>query len=244
MDCSTARLFLAFSRPKASELEACEAEALNDHLADCAECGSLARAEYQAERLVGLAMRQVPVPLDLRQRLQRRLQTERRTWYKRLPQRHPRVAAAVAAVLLLAVGLAVYAAIRPPHSLDLAAIAYKWNARIPASPEEVQKSFAEDGFKVIVPPDFNYQYLASYDLQEFAGRRVPHLLFIHGQNHASVYILSASQFDVRAAVDQPREGSGRFTVELRLGPVNSNVAYLIQYTGGSLEGFCRDQSSG
>src|SRR5207244_1179937 len=107
MDCNTARLLLAFSRPKASELETCAAEALNDHLADCAECGSLARGEHQHERLVGLAMRQVSIPTDLRQRLLTRLRTERRTWYKRLPQRHPRVAAGVAAILLLAVGLAV-----------------------------------------------------------------------------------------------------------------------------------------
>src|SRR5207245_4780371 len=116
----------------------------------------------------------------LRQRVQTRLQTERRIWYKRLPQRHPRVAAAVAAVMLLAAGLAVYAAVRPPRPIDLAASAYKWNARVTASPAEVQKSFADEGFKVIVPPDFNYQYLAWYDLQEFAGTRVPHLVFVRG----------------------------------------------------------------
>src|SRR5437588_2897601 len=110
MDCNTARLLLAFSRPKTSELEACAVEALNDHLADCAECGPLARGEHQVERLVGLAMRQVPIPLDFRQRLLARLRAERRSWYKRLPQKHPRVAAGVAAVLLLAVGLGLYAA--------------------------------------------------------------------------------------------------------------------------------------
>src|SRR5439155_12011332 len=113
-----------------------------------------------------------------------------------------------------------------PRPIDLAAIADKWNAQPPASPEEVQKAFAVEGFEVIVPRDFNYQYLVSYELKKFDGKRVPHLRFIRGQNEASVYILSASQFDVRAAVDQPREGSGRFTVELRLGPVHSNVAYL------------------
>jgi hypothetical protein len=242
MDCKTARLLLAFSRPKAAELEACAAEALNDHLVDCAECGALAQGEYRVERQLGLAMRQVPVPLDLRQRLLTRLRTERRTWYKRLPQRHPRVAAGVAAVLLLAVGLTVYAAVRPPRPLPLELIADQWNA--PTSQEEVQNSFAAKGFKVIVPPDFDYQYLYSYELQEFAGSCVPHLWFSRGQNHAFVYILSASRFDATAAVGQPRAGSGRFTVELRLGPVNSNVVYLIKYTGGSLEGFCRDRSSG
>jgi hypothetical protein len=245
MDCSTARLLLAFSRPKAAELETAEVQALNDHLADCTECEALAQSEQQVEHLLGLAMPQVPVPSsDLRQRLLTQLETQRRSWYRRLPQRHPRLTAAAAAVLLFVVGLAVYEAVRPPQRIDLAAIAAGLNARVPASPDEIQKAFAEDGFIVIVPPDFNYQYLARYELQDFAGVRVPYLLFVRGQNLAYVYILSASQFDVRAAVDQPREGSGRFTVELRPGPANSNVAYLIQYTGGSLEGFCRDHSSG
>jgi len=234
---------MGFSGPRAPELEACAGEALNIHLAECSECGALARTEHQVERQLGLAMRNVPLPTDLRCRLLMRLQGERRSWYKRLPQRHPRVAAAGAAVLLLAVGLGVYAAIRPPRSLDLLAIADKWNAQVQASPDEVQKSFEERGFKVVVPPDFNYQYLASYGLQEFAGKLVPHLHFIRGQNHATVYILSASQFDVRAAVDQPRQGSGRFTIELRPGPVNSNVAFLIKYTGGSLDWFLEAQKS-
>lgn len=242
MDCKTARLFLAFARPRISELEASSAQALNDHLAECPECETLARTEHQAERLLSSAMRQVPVPGDFRQRLLTRLQIERRAWYRRWPHRHPRIVAALAAVVLLAVGLAVYVALKPPRPLDLQKMADHWNT--PVSPEEVQEWFAAKGFKIIVPPDFNYQYLAGYDVQVFDGQLVPHLEFIRGQYHASVYILSASQFDIRAAVDQPREGSGRFTVELRLGPLHSNVAYLIRYTGGSLEGFWRDQSSG
>lgn len=244
MDCKTARLLLTFVRPRTSELEAGAAQALNDHLDDCMECGSFARTEHQAERLLGQAMRHVSVPPDLRQRLLTRLQAERRMWYQRLPRRHPRIAATVAAVVLFAVGLAVFAAIRPGHPVDVRTIADNWNAHVSASPEEVQRSFEQEGFRVVVPPEFDYQDLVSYEIERFAGTWVPHLLFVRGPNQASVYILSASHFDVRAAVDQPREGSGRFTVELRLGPVNSNVAYLIRYTGGSLEEFCRGQSSG
>src|SRR5437879_2213818 len=126
MDCRTARLLLTFARPRAAELEAGAAEALTDHLAECAECGALARAEHQVDRLLGLAMRQVSTPLDLRQRLLTRLQVERRNWYQRLPREHPRIAAAVAAVLLLAGGLAVYAAFRPPRALDLQDLAWQW----------------------------------------------------------------------------------------------------------------------
>jgi hypothetical protein len=241
MNCRTAQLLLSFFRPRAFELDASEAEALNNHLVECAPCAALARHEQDAEKQLGTAMRNVSLPANLRQRLLTRLQAERKTWYRRLPRRHPRIATAAAAVLLLAVGLAVYAAVRPPRALDLQEIAANWNDSVPRSAEQVQRYFAEQGFKTVAPPDFNYQYLTSCDLEIFAGVLVPRLHFVRGQNHASVYILSAAHFDVRAAVDQPREGSGRFTVELRPGPPNSNVAYLIKYTGGSLDWFLEEE---
>lgn len=243
MDCRTARLFLTLSCSRAPELEACLGEALNLHLAECSACGSLARTESQIERQLGQAMRDVPVPADLRQRLQMRLRAERSTCYRTLPRRHPRVAAAVAAVLLLGIALAAYAAIRPPPYLDLADLADKWNGQVPASPEVVQKAFEDLGFRTVVPSGFNYQYLDSYDLQRLAGRWVPCLCFVRGPNHASVYILSGKQFDIRSAALQPHEGSGRFTVELRPGPADSNVAYLIKYTGGSLEWLVEEEKS-
>ena len=235
MDCKTARLLLAFCRPTAAELDPCETEALDNHLMECSPCAALARAEHHLEHQIGLAMRDVPLPSHLRQRLLLRLEAERKAWYRHLAQRHPRIAAAVAALLLLTAGLTLYAALRPPRPLDLAAVADNWNAEVSASREQVRKAFEERGFKIVVPAEFNYQYLASYELRPFGGKMVPHLLFLRGPNYAAVYILSGSDFDVRAAVDQPREGSGRFTVELRPGPANGKVAYLIKYTGGSFD---------
>src|SRR5438270_13002552 len=114
MDCRTAQLLLTFARPKASELGAREAEALNRHLTACAACAALARGQSQIEHQLGVAMRDVPLPVDLRQRLLTRLAEDRREWYTHLPRRHPRWAAAAAALLLLAVGFVVYAALRPP----------------------------------------------------------------------------------------------------------------------------------
>jgi hypothetical protein len=206
-------------------------------------CASLARTENQIERQMGQAVRNVPVPGDLRQRVRLRLRDERRNWYKGLPRRYPRLAAAAAAVLLVGIALAAYAAVRPPRSLDVVDLADKWNGQVPASPEEVQKAFEALGFTTLVPSGFNYQYLDSYDLQQLAGRWVPCLCFVRGSNHASVYILSGKQFDIRPAVLQPREGSGRFTVELRPGPADSNVAYLIKYTGGSLEWLVEEEKN-
>jgi hypothetical protein len=235
IDCNTARLFLAFARPNCSELEECAAEALDEHLTQCTECGAIARAEHQVERRLSLAMRDVPPPSGLRQRLLTGLQAERKAWYRNLPRRHPRMATIAAAVLILGIGAAIYLAARLPRPLDLPALALNWNNQVHASPEQVQQVFEEWGFKIAVPSGFNYQYLDSYDLQSLGGTLVPHLFFIQGSNHASVYIVSGSKFDISSAVDQPREGSGRFTVELRPGPANSNLAYLIRYTGGSLD---------
>ena len=93
MNCSMARLLLAYARPKSSELETWAAQALHDHTAECSECACLAQDERQLERHLGLAMRQVAVPENLRERLLLQLQAERRTWYRRLPARHPRLAA-------------------------------------------------------------------------------------------------------------------------------------------------------
>src|SRR5438132_14390863 len=105
MDCKTARLLLAFSRTQASELDTSDADALDNHLAECPECEALAHAERQMERQLSQAMRQVAVPSNLRQRLLTRLQAERSPWYRRLPQRHPPVAAAVSALALSVIGL-------------------------------------------------------------------------------------------------------------------------------------------
>ena len=62
MDCKTARQFLEFTRPPVPELEPGDADALETHLADCPDCGPLARAERGFDYRLGQAMRSVPLP--------------------------------------------------------------------------------------------------------------------------------------------------------------------------------------
>src|SRR5947209_6413570 len=95
MDCRTARLLLDFARPLSTELEASEAEALHCHLADCSQCGALAQVERQADERLGQAVRDVPVPDGLRQRLLSRLAIERDAWYRRWLMRATGIAAAI-----------------------------------------------------------------------------------------------------------------------------------------------------
>jgi hypothetical protein len=240
MDCRTARSLLDFVRPQTAELSAEDAEGLGEHLHECPECGLLARVEREADERLSRAMRDLAVPHDLRARLLNRLGAERRSWYRGLARRHPRVAVAVAASVLLLLGTGIYWATKAKPVIELEGVlawANERNERRSAGPEEIERWFAEGGVKTKLPPDFNYYLLDSFAQESFQGRLVPRLLFIRGQNRAYVYILSASQFDLKRSLQQPPQGSGGYTVEIRAHLENPDVAYLILYTGDSLEPF-------
>src|SRR5438094_788506 len=96
MDCRTARLLLDFARPIPAELEADASRDLEHHLAGCADCDSLARAERRLDEPLGRAMRAVPLPLGLRDRLLARLDAERGAWQRRWMFRSLAAAAALA----------------------------------------------------------------------------------------------------------------------------------------------------
>src|SRR5690242_15755148 len=105
MDCRTARLLLDYARPAPAELPGGDAAALEGHLTACPECEALARAERQADDRLGRAVRDVPVPDGLRDRLLARLGAERRRWYPRRLTWGGGTLAGAAAALLLAFGL-------------------------------------------------------------------------------------------------------------------------------------------
>src|SRR3954453_1242181 len=100
MDCRTARHLLEFSRPHASELEDCDQDAFNDHLAVCPDCDAMARAEREADQHLSQAIREVPIPQGRHERLMRRLREEREAWKRRWLALSLRVVAAVAAVFV------------------------------------------------------------------------------------------------------------------------------------------------
>src|SRR5262245_18752627 len=83
MDCKTARLLLHFDRPGTPDLAGADADDLRRHLAECPECRPAADAERRADVKIGRAVRDVPVPEDLRARLVSRLKKDRSAWYRR-----------------------------------------------------------------------------------------------------------------------------------------------------------------
>jgi hypothetical protein len=236
MDCNHARLLLKFVRPDGTELEASEAEALQDHLSQCADCGALAGDERRLDEAFAQAMRQVPVPGGLRERILSRLTARRQKMLKRW-------LAAAAALLLLVGGLAGWTLWQPRPYVNVDEPApYLIAARSPATVEE---AFEKMGVVMTAPTQFDYALLESFELADFQGRKVPKLLFVAPKDQlvahvAHVYVLSERQFNTE---DTPASTGYRDRHQIRVFP-GPGFVYLVIYTGGSLDPFLIPEEQG
>src|SRR5262249_28887945 len=124
MDCRTARTLLDYHRPTDSELSGPDAADLERHLDVCPECGALAQAERRADARLGRAMRDVPLPDGLHDRLLARLAADRRAVMMRRFARGSRYAAAAALVLATLLGVGWWTT--RPRPLDGQAVLDKY----------------------------------------------------------------------------------------------------------------------
>jgi hypothetical protein len=246
MECRTVRLIVDLLPAGDSELDASDRQEVKDHLASCPECASRALTERQADAQIGQAMRAVIVPEGYRSRLLTRLDQERRDWYRRWPMRHARLSAAAAALFIALVGLGAYWFLRPLPVVLLSDKRDEWDRMVQAPPAQVEEWFAAQGLRTAAPPGWDYaNNLRDYSIVELDGKRVPRLLFINAKNDiAFVYILSASQFDLARCGNQTDDGSGRYSVVVLPHPTTSKIAYLVQFTGGSLDAFLAPEAGG
>jgi hypothetical protein len=252
MDCKQARLLLELTRPRGGELDPADAEALEQHLADCPDCGPAARDERRADEHLGRAMRDVPVPVGLRERILKKLGpdtgpapiSKRRPWLWRY--------LGAAAALLVTVGLGVMGYLTwlaPPPAVSVQQIHDRANQQFFAKrPDAVEKDFQDRlGVTMVAPPQFNYDLLIAYQLAVFEKKQVPELLFFtHGDREkglppalAQVYVLSSRQFDLEETYRTRSQGlSGPRMVRLEWPPDNNrDYLYLIVYSGHSLQPF-------
>lgn len=223
MDCKTARLLLEFSRPAPAELEAGDADALAGHLADCPDCDAIHQAGSAADARIGRAMRNVPVPADLRGKLLARLATDKDVWYR---HRLLRVAAVAACIAILATLGHIFWNYRPPVDLAIAL-----SQEVPQSPEEVERWFKEQAHvDMTAPAEFNYATLTHWSMAVYQGKQVPLLVFSNGTDSASIYVLSSRQFNLESLGNTPDSLSGHFNVKV-LGYVPGDAyAYVAVYT--------------
>jgi hypothetical protein len=201
MDCKTARLLLDFARPRPAELAGDDAAALEGHLHACPDCDALARGERQFDDHLGRAVRAVPVPEGLRDRLLTRLATEQRNRSRR---RLVPVAALAATLLLGVVGYFIW----PRHQLptpnpEQIALDVSEQHFQGQNAEQVRAWFLNRrGVDAEAPSDIpgegklDYSLLTYYDVAPCQGQQVPMLLFVKGTMQARIYILPNRQFNL------------------------------------------------
>jgi hypothetical protein len=239
MDCRTARQLLEFARPIRPELEGEELEELQLHLAECPECGPLARAERQADEHLGRAMLDVPVPKGLHDRLCAQLRREWWGWNRK----GMAVALGVAAAILVVIGVSLLWlwSSKPIHLLIEAKGDEIWMMTTNPRPESIEAAFQSKGLKTVAPPDANYDLLHYYGMVNLQGKDVPFLFFTDGKNDAHLFILPVKVFDVEEAyANQQGMGSG-WKAEIRYDP-SRQYGYLIIYTGEPLNLFPKKSS--
>jgi hypothetical protein len=237
MDCKTARLLLDFARPQARELEAEEAGALEGHLDQCSDCHGLARGERELDATLGKAMRQVEVPVGLRDQLLHRLEAQRGDWQRqRFAHRIRIAAAALAASLLLSWGVWHWIIDRPRPQIDPNAVAEAVNdsaaedARV-----KLEEALKRMGVDTPLSPHLNYNLLiAPPGLAELPGyptQKVAMLVFSRNGRHATVYVVATEQLpsDVSQSV-----GGATYKVEV-LAAEGERYTFLVVHDGENLD---------
>jgi len=229
MDCKTARLLLDFARPLAAELEEGDGDALASHLADCSDCAAVRRTEQRFDEPIGRAMRDVPVPSELRDRIVHRLAAQRDSWYRRRIF-GPLVGAAAAGLF---VWFGLHELTRPIEP-DLARLQDEINAVGTPTPIVVQWLQRRDGKE---PPGFNAGLLTHSALADFQGKKVPLLEYRQGADQAWVYVLNDRDFNLKSLEGQAHGSSGRYSVTVLTNPDDPHTAYVVIFTGQDLAPF-------
>jgi hypothetical protein len=244
MDCRTARQLLDFARPLVPEVGPRDAEALQEHLAGCADCGGLAQAERRIDYHLGQAMRAVPVPEGLDGRLLGRLDAERREASRRRWLRRLAVGGAAAACLVVAVGGALWFRSRPPV-LEVGPLAGPAeDISLGPSAERVRASFQRYwGIDTFPPARFDYRQLSDYDVVLVQGRRVPKIVFRRDQSQAWVYVVEDGMFDLRELAADTGGGSVSARTQVLPGD-RAGFRYVVVYTGDSLDPFLNKGPAG
>jgi hypothetical protein len=247
MDCKNARLLLEFIHPGSAELDTAEAEALHQHLGECPDCAAQAREERRADEHLGRAMRDVPVPAGLRERVLKRLTVERDAWYRRWIRRWiVRGVAAAAVIAGLWVGYLAWFNRLPALNRDEVARLADWQSADRRTEAEEVLNVAL-GAPIPMPSQYDYALLRSFSVKVVRGRPVPVLHFVSAGDakrplaEAHVCILTNRQFDLEGTMRNigTLSSGDQFFVDVSPSP-DMDAIYVAFYKGDNLSRFFKN----
>ncbi|MBM3983363.1 MAG: DUF3379 domain-containing protein [Planctomycetes bacterium] len=239
MECRDAQFYLRLRRHAADELGPDVTGTLDSHLATCAACAADARAALSFDRALTAAMRSVPVPSGLREKLFTQAAAKQGAVLRGKLYRAGGLVAA--GLLVLGIGFGVFSNSRPKvDSQVLIDIASN------QSEQAVSRFLVANKLPDHLPMPFDYDLLMHFDMGEYQGQKVPVIVFRspNGDNgFAKVYIFkSDSRFDLRGLQDA--QGSqARAQVLVGQGAYRG-ATYVFVHTGRDLQPFLRTRNGG
>jgi hypothetical protein len=223
MDCHHVRCILAYALRPVEGVDAAEQHELRQHLEQCPDCAALAEGERRTDDVLGAALREVPVPPGLQERLLGHLAAQRR------PLPYGWIGAAASVLLALALVGVWYSRLPTRVRWDEFAEMLEMRANPSAANEELLQTHG------INPGDFDHRYLRGFELIDFKGKRVPKLSYFcnnpqGGATLAYVYVLSLPQFNVseHEFPDEPGRSTGVYLVRVQR---YEDQVHLIVYDG-------------
>jgi hypothetical protein len=186
MQCRDAQFYLRLRRHAGDELGADVASDLDRHITGCPGCQTDARSAESFDRAVAVAVRAVPVPAGLRDRLLTLASTHRGTAIRRKMYR----VAALAASLFLGIGLAfgVFWVSRP--KIDTTVMVMDADEMIQNPEGALSRWLADQKFPDQLPRSFDPDLLISLGTERVQGKDVPVAVFRHPteRGFAKVYL--------------------------------------------------------
>jgi Putative zinc-finger len=229
MECQTVRMLLAFTQRRVESIDGDERKAVEQHLETCPDCAAWAQAEAAFDQALAPAMRDVPVPVQLKTKLLTKLAEQRR------PSPWRWVGVSTAAAVLLMLGFGTYWMFFSTVQVDTAVL-NDLDARARATPTQVEDWFWEQqDLKMKVPGQFDHRFLVTFDAVMFQGRRVPKLIYSSGAETAQILVLPRKQFDV----GEIRRVPGTSNTYVTQADDENKYVYLICYTGSGPDPFLR-----
>lgn len=242
MDCNTARMLVTFFGRQGSELAPEDAAALDAHLAGCPGCAAAVQSERAFDDRVAKAMLAVPVPPGLKAKLLDGVAAQRGSWYR---QKALGLAGLATAACLLVGGAIGYRILTAPDLVAQRVIAGH-EADIKDPRGRLDRAVARHDLRFNPERAFDMNLLAAAGQDEFQGRLVPFAYFVNNRKNAqaTVYVVKDMVLNWK---NLPRDGSsipGTYGLQLAvvLDAVRGDVAYIVVYTGESLDLFLETRS--
>jgi hypothetical protein len=230
MECRDAQFYLRLRRHAADELGADVAASLGGHLATCPACAADARAAASFDRALASAVRAVPLPAGLRDRLVAHVASRQGAILRRKLYRS--AVAAAAAVVLVLLGVGLFSSTRP--RVDTDGMVRRIDDELNDTPEATRQFLAANSVPDRLPLPFDYDLFVSQDVVRLQGNDVPVVVFRspNGKGFAKVYAFRHDgRFDLKGAHDaQSSHATARVITPNEHGL--GQVTYVVVYTGG------------